>query len=266
MKRQALWYMAGILTVVGAGCNIFGLAHMGLGPEKDKEHIETERQLGDAGVDVTRDIVQNGVEPGGRNAVVANTLATDLSRSLGSPMKKVDYQNDAEVRMVRGENQRLTSEYKAKEKNYEEKIASMANTAMTMTLGGGGAATIGLGLLTWLWRNRKQVIQAKNEIMVQKEEIEQFAKGGVVGMSQVKAYFEQARIEIRKIAETDPKKALEAAFAVMDRETINPILRTGSEAVGGSKNLDAMLTKFKDSIDQPLLNRTLIDPKVVIHG
>lgn len=258
-RKNVLWAFAGALTVCLAGCNFFNLFHVKAGPEKDREHIEREKQTADAGVDVTRDIAQNGVEPGGRNAIVANALATDLSRSLGTPQQKIDYMNDAEVKFLRGENQRKDTEYKAKQKAFEDKIASLTSTAVDMTVGGGIGGTLLVGALGWFWRNKRKISAAKDEI-------EQFAKAQVVGTSQLKATYDQARLEIMQIAKTDPAKALEAALNMLHRDAINPILRNGAEAVGGSKSLESMLTHFKDGIEQNLLNRPLLDPKIMIHG
>lgn len=251
-KKNVLWASAGALTVCLAGCNFFNLFHAGIGPEKDKEHSERDKQTADAGVDVTRDIAMNGVEAGGRNAVVANALATDLSRSLGTPQQKIDYMNDAEVKFLRGENQRKDTEYKAKQKKFEDTIAGMQDFAANMTIGGGVGGTLLMGALAWLWRSRNK--------------FKQFATAQVVGTSQLKATYDQARLEIMQIAKTDPAKALEAALNLLHRDAINPILRNGVEAVGGSSGLEGMLTSLKDGIEQNLLNRPLLDPKVMIHG
>lgn len=266
-RKNVLWAIAGALVVCLGGCNFFGLFHAGVGPEKDQEHIERERQSADALVDTTQDIAQNGVEPQGRNAIVAEGLSVDLSRSLGTPQQKIDYQNDAAVRFLRAESARKSSEFEAKKKQFDETVAGLKNQAANLMLGGGAAGTIGLTILGFLWKNRKSIIQAKNDLMQEKEEVTQFAKGGVVGTSQLKATFDHGVLEIKQIAKTSgPEAALAAALKLLDRNTINSILRNGAEAVGGSTGLEGMLTSFKDDIEQNLLNRPLIDPKILIHG
>lgn len=256
-----------VMLLLLPSCNSpFNLFHGGFGPEKDPEHVERERQTADALNDTTRDIAQNGVEANGRNSLVANSLANDLTRSLGAPQQKIDYQNDGEVKYLRGESQRKTAEFQAKEKKFQDTIENMAAYATNMTVGGGVGGTLLLAALGFLWRNRKQVIKAKDELMQEKEQVTQFAKGGVVGSSQVKATFEHGIVAIKEIAKTDKDAALNAAYKLMSRDTINLILRNGSEAVGGSTNLEETLTSFKDDIEQNLLNRPLYDPKVLIHS
>lgn len=251
-KKKVLWAAAGALLVCLGGCNFFNLFHAGAGPEKDLEHLEREKQTADAMVDVTQDIVQNGVEPSGRNAVVASGLSTDLSRSLGAPQQKINYQDDGQVKFLRGEIGRKDQEYKAKQKKFEDTIAAMAATATNMTLGTGVGGTILLTALGFLWRNRNKM--------------RTFAQSQVVGTSQLKATYDHARVQLTELAKTDKDAALTAALALLHRDTINPILRNGAEAVGGSTGLEAMLTSLKDGIEQGLLNRPLIAADVLIHN
>lgn len=250
MKKEIAFLFFACISL--PGCNFFNLFHGGMGPEKDLEHVEREKQTADAMVDVTRDMAQNGVEPNGRNAIVANGLSTDLSRSLGAPQQKIDYQNDQEVRFLRGENQRKTQEFQIKQKQFEDKIASMANFATNMTVGGGIGGTLLVGALGFLWRNRNKM--------------RTFAQAQVVGTSQLKATYDHARVQLTELHKTNPEAAFEGAMALLHRDAINPILRNGAEAVGGSTGLESMLTSLKDGIEQGLLNRPLIASEVLIHN
>lgn len=258
-KKIGLFSLIAIFAIGLPGCNFFDLFHAGMGPEKDLEHLEREKQAADAMVDVTQDIAQNGVEPSGRNAIVASGLSVDLSRSLGQPRQKINYQNDSEVSFLHRESERKDREFRAKQKQYDETIVGLQNKAAGLMFGGGTVLTIGATVLGFLWRNRGKIIQEKNAT-------EQFARGQVVGTSQLKATFDHARIQITELAKTDKDAAIRAALALLHRDSINPILRNGAEAVGGSTGLEATLTRLKDGIEQGLLNRPLIASEVLIHN
>lgn len=232
-----------------AGCSFH------FGPEKDADHTETEKQQGALLKQGATKIRAMGTTPESADAVKVDDLADTLSRSLGAPMTQVDFENNAQVASVNAKLAAKTKEFEEKEAAYKSRIAAIDATLGTCEtwLGIGATAVPILGGIALLFARGRAAYK-------------QFAQAQVVGTSQLKATFDHARVQITEMAKTDKDAALQAALALLNRDAINPILRNGAEAVGGSTGLEAMLTTLKDGIEQGLLNRPLIDSKVLIHN
>lgn len=225
------------------------------GPEKDVDHTEAEKQQGALLKQGGAKIRAQGALAESPDAVKVDELASTLSQSLGAPMTQVDFENNAQVASVNAKLAAKTKEFEEKEAAYKARIAAIDSTlGMAETWLGIGATAIPIlgGIALLLARGRAAY--------------KQFAQAQVVGTSQLKATFDHARVQITDMAKTDKDAALQAALSLLNRDAINPILRNGAEAVGGSTGLEAMLTTLKDGIEQGLLNRPLIDSKVLIHN
>lgn len=225
------------------------------GPEKDAEHSEVERQQGALVKQGAAKIRAHGALPESTDAVKVDALAATLAQSLGAPAAPVDFENNAQVAAVNAELDRKSKEFAEKEAAYQKRIAAIDNTLGTAEawLGIGGTVITGLGIAAAFLAKGRAVFKT-------------FAQAQVVGTSQLKATYDHARVQLTELAKTDKDAALQGALDLLHRDAINPILKNGAEAVGGSTGLETMLSTLKDGIEQGLLNRPLIAADILIHN
>lgn len=219
------------------------------------EEEETQKKAAKGAEDFGNKFVQQGTLPQSRDSKANQSLTSGLSRSLGNPKSPIDIESDAQVGSVTADLDR----YKKEAENTKSLLWGLGSVALTLLLGGSGYAL----------KLRNAIGQAKDVY----EEVKQKAddtytqfKGQIVGTSQLKATIEHGRLEIMDVAKTDVNKALQMALKLTERDTINFLLKNGAEAVGGSKNLDTHLMNAKDDIEQNLLNRPLIDPRILMNS
>lgn len=249
--KKALLVLLSLVCLMGiAGCT-FSWGPQA--PVKDQAHGEHEKQTAAAVVDLTGKVRTEGTAPEGRDIVAAHVLSAELASSLGAPVQKIDATNDQAVVALQGQLAAKEREFAAKEATWrEEKAAYDARVAkfdglvgsLQGWLGLAGTAAPILGVVAGLlYRGRQK--------------FKRFATAQVIGTSQVKAVLEQASL--------DPAMTQEKLKALLHRDTINRILRTGAEAAGMATKLEPVLQALKDVIPQHQLEQPLVSHEVLLH-
>lgn len=212
------------------------------------ENEENQKRAAKGVKDFSDKFTEQGTLPQSRDAKANGTLASSLSNSLGPPQVPIDINNDAQIASVKTE----LDTYKKNWDNTVSILWGLGSLALTLLVGGG----------SWITKLKGALGAAKGEA----EEMWTQYKGQLVGTSQLKATYEHAKLVIMDMAKIDVNKALQMALNLIDRDNTNYLLKNGAEAAGGSSKLESYLTEAKDEIEQGLLNRPLIDPKILMNG